>query len=784
MVGFCLSGCTNSLLLSEEQILEGRFELGPSGYVKQWLVVEPQYRPHYEGRTESGRMTVDQVEWTESLPEDIGLGSPGPFGGRWRYHRLGENIFMEINERVPTPSAGRMYAAVDLDAPRAKAVYTRLWISGWVTLWLNGERLGKFHGRRHLLSLSLREGRNRLVAYMQNGGLRGILLKIGLQMPYQVGKIRVMLPGPQDKMADLERAEYWLSTLGLVDGRQIKAAAFPPFPVKVVSGNHQLDWAEDQPIYILPRPDLFSFRVTTEVNGHRLERYFEIPSNKPIVRPDAQQDLEAHRLAYIKKIADMSYPTVAMSKPSRSYLFEGIVRHLLGQVPVEDPQRLQEALDKIEKHIASADFDMIIALRFYCLGAGTERDRERIKQAALGFRYWRDEPGEDNLCFHSENHRVMFHGSQLIAGRLWPDDIFANSGKSGRQQAELGRRRCLEWLADLEEDGFEEFLSSAYVAITMSAAMNLVDFSGDAEISQRAGRLVDRMFRMMAEHSFDGIAVGPQGRCYRDFIYPQTTSGQAVLSYATPAAVESLSPWILFLASSPQYRPPTGLERLMQTPIRKRYHEWHYLVNLYKTADYMLSSVEIPNRAADYSDTGPQMWPGHAGYQQHIGHATLGTDCHIFVTHPGAANALSPRRPGFWYGCGSMPRQTQRDDMLMQIFNIPHDHPIQFTHAHWPSDAFDEWNQQENWFFGQKGSGYIGLWCSRTPELLSQVLTDRELRAWGPKTAWIWICSGQNESGSFRSFKRQCRRLEPSFDPVTLTLKVSGHKPLRWDEAR
>ncbi len=51
--------------------------------------------------------------------------------------------------------------------------------------------------------------------------------------------------------------------------------------------------------------------------------------------------------------------------------------------------------------------------------------------------------------------------------------------------------------------------------------MNLIDFSGDAEMSRRAAALVDRIFVDLATQSFEGVTVAPQGRVYRNVLYPQ-----------------------------------------------------------------------------------------------------------------------------------------------------------------------------------------------------------------------------------------------------------------------
>ena len=154
----------------------------------------------------------------------------------------------------------------------------------------------------------------------------------------------------------------------------------------------------------------------------------------------------------------------------------------------------------------------------------------------------------------------------------------------------------------------------------------------------------------------------------------------------------------------------------------------------------------------------------------------------MFTTHPGSSSDRGDGTPGFWTGNATFPRQTQNGNTLLQIFSIPEDHPIQFTHAYWPSKAFDAQQIRGHWAFGRKNKGYIALWCSTKPVLRSDVLINSELRARGNKMAWVCICSGESESGDFDAFIRSCERLHPEFDPQTLTLRVQGQHPMKWDE--
>ena len=108
--------------------------------------------------------------------------------------------------------------------------------------------------------------------------------------------------------------------------------------------------------------------------------------------------------------------------------------------------------------------------------------------------------------------------------------------------------------------------------------------------------------------------------------------------------------------------------------------------------------------------------------------------------------------------------------MLAQVYHTPDDHPIPFTHAHWPVDVFDESELDSQWAFGRKGDGCIALWCSSELSQRSEVLTDRELRAEGRQVAWMCFCG----SGDLPAFKTQCLATNPSFEAEPGALSSSA----------
>ena len=117
--------------------------------------------------------------------------------------------------------------------------------------------------------------------------------------------------------------------------------------------------------------------------------------------------------------------------------------------------------------------------------------------------------------------------------------------------------------------------------------------------------------------SFDGVTVGPQGRVYRNVLYPDASGTQAMLSYAAPEAMVAYNDWLSFVAASSAYRLPADIAKVMQAPVGKCYRQASVEIQVEKTADYLLTSLQIP--------AGPQKPPSTNGlvprrrdYQQHL----------------------------------------------------------------------------------------------------------------------------------------------------------------------
>ncbi len=185
----------------------------------------------------------------------------------------------------------------------------------------------------------------------------------------------------------------------------------------------------------------------------------------------------------------------------------------LDEVPFE---QLAGACDYIWGRYDCADFRIMPVLRIlYVHAERLDRDMyERVKETLLGFRYWMDQPGEDGMCFWSENHQILFAAAEYLVGQRYPEETFSNTGKTGAEHMEIARERILIWLRQRWLYGFTEWYSNVYYVEDVAPLANLIEFSRDDEIVKKAAIIMDLLLYDVATQSYRGTFVSTSGRAY------------------------------------------------------------------------------------------------------------------------------------------------------------------------------------------------------------------------------------------------------------------------------
>ena len=759
----------------------GAFAPDESGFVSHWLVSGPTVSPP-EGQAAHGDTALRDLvrELPGTRPASPELGGSGPGGAPWRYRFPGNNVFVEQSAFHKHLEIVRMYGAAELIAPDDVACDATLWASGSLDVWVGEEHVARLDAPRYMypsrtkIALPLKRGANLVTTSVSVLGVRDTRFLFGVQLASPPDGLTVRLPGDD---GTIEAAAGWLASVkGRGDDRLV-ASSGAPAGVTVVRPDGGGAWTQGDDTFSLDGARTRTVAVEVAAAGETLKRTIEFPGNVEVPEIPEARSVDEHRRAYVERVG-------AKRRGGHSGALPVLARRLSGAAFDADTAAIADAAALVAARGDCADFILAALLRMYRLDLLTADEKQVIRETALGFRYWLDEPGSDAMCFGSENHTLLFNGCQHVAGLLFADETFTNSGRTGAEQAGIGRERVIQWLDRVEAVGFKEFLSGSYMPITVAAAMNLVDFADDAEVRRRAAAQVDVIFRMLATHCFDGVTTGPQGRVYRGVIYPHTSGAHGMLHYALPESVPGYDAWTMFVASSPGYEPPAGLADLARTPVRTTYRQADVEITLEKTDAYALSSVPVP---ASFDATVPPapnhcagLFPGMQGYQQHVWNAALARDCHVFVNHPGETCDMGSARPGYWYGNGTLPRTRQDGNVLLQVYAIEDAHPVRFTHAHWPTDAFDAHELRGHWALAERARARIALWCSAELEPFDDVMAGRELRARADRSAWVCVCASKDEDVDLAAFAARCEAMAPAFDARGLVLSMTGSVPLSF----
>ncbi len=174
-----------------------------------------------------------------------------------------------------------------------------------------------------------------------------------------------------------------------------------------------------------------------------------------------------------------------------------LARKALGMDSGRDIELLFETLNQIESRYDCSDFLVCGMVRYLKNYPVSEHLAKRAKEVLLNWRYWMDQKGSDAMCFWSENHSLMFYTCAMNAGEMYPDEYFPRADMTGRELFKIGRAKVEAWLADVEEHGFEEFLSTVYMCVTFAALLNVIDFSEES-ISKRAVKITINFLKCCA----------------------------------------------------------------------------------------------------------------------------------------------------------------------------------------------------------------------------------------------------------------------------------------------
>ena len=784
------------------------------GYIHNWLTAGPRAVEVKDLERFSGPQWKLQVAQAYYQPE-VGIeGQPveyapfkaGDLEGKWDYVRTRDDHFVDLSAFYHLTHYLRAWAYTEVFSPAEQDVTMVLTTNGPADLWINDQHVHRQEHFYHQIpnrvkfSARLGQGANRLLVRLEEVAARECPYTMALQLlgftpvagqEDKVVRIPTSAPDPLRRQKLEMLFEYSYLTQDVFGRDEAVVLNLPEGPAA---------WTEFNVRLQNPKAQIYAeaYRTTHQDTFIDFGAAYQFPEGayQLLLMPTAREYYEGN-LRITRKYEFYAAGRKYSSAPYGSYeerrqealldaaqrsvnVFSEIAKMELGYWQDVDLQVMLEALDGINRRKDCSDFYLCGLLSmFNRFGERPEFPaalKQPLEDCILNFKYWDDEPGSDAMCYRTENHSILFHTCEVLAGQLYPQRTFTNVNQPGSWHIAKGESLVLDWLRNRAASGFKEWDSNTYFEEDTLGLCTLATYAANPQVWEMAAVVLDKMYFTMAVNSYKGVFGSTHGRTYTPFIktaYRECTTGisrllwgmgifndhilgpvsLAISSYELPDVIAAIA------ADLPEEmwdrEQHTGTE---QDFANSGSHGTGVNKVTYKTPDYMLCSA--------------QDWrPVEKGYQQHIWQATLSPTATIFTTHPPCAAEDGSHRPNFWHGNETLPRAAQWKDVLAVVYDLDPEDWMGFTHAYFPAHAFDNYDVRENWAFGRVGDGYIALYAANGLEwMTSGDNAYRELRSHGSSNAWVCQMGRAALDGTFEEFIQKVLALPVEFLDKTIKL--------------
>jgi hypothetical protein len=796
-----------------------------NGFVDNWLVAGPQVIPlagfepsaGQDRRREIAGSCYEKDSGISEMPVERGPLTAGTFRvgdyeGSWSYHHCREDHLVDHTARLAPGHYLRSWAYAQVVSGGPQRVTFTMATHGPADLWVNGQHVHRQEGfsDRRLQSadveVTLRKGANEVLVRFEQVTACDSPHAMALSVQSRPGewpaaRLSVRLPTliqPVGRRNGIER---------VLEAAYVDRGVYRHDAPVVVRWPKDLKQAADATLRLqTPSGRIYAeARVQGAAGG---ESILGSPQQSPpgpyriVLMPRLDEYYEKNvRLRHELRIwavgnnsySEAPYGTQAERRQealvSASYrdagLFCEIARMALGRWSMVQTGAILEAAEGIRRGDEGSALHLVGVLgmlhRFGDDDSFPEVLREPLQACIRGFEYRGAVP-----CL-GESQAILLHTAEILAGQLCPEHTFAGSGRSGRWHREEGERLALDWLHRRAAYGFAEWDSHCFFADSLVALSHLVDLAESDQVYEMAAVLMDKMLLTIALNSYKGVFGSTHGSTCSPAIQGgllEPTAGITRLLWGQGIFNHHLAGTVS-LACLEEYQVPPIIADIAASPPEEMWDRERHVAGpgegaqavnkvTYRTPDYMLSSAQ------DYH-------PGEHGRAEHIWQATLGPEAVVFANHPACASGDDGRRPGFWLGNQVLPRVAQWKDVLIAIHNLPEDDWMGFTHAYFPTHAFDEHMLRDGWAFARKGDGYLALTATQGLSLVTGGHSAcRELRSPAPTERAepstcglaaaptgrqnVWLCHMGRAAldGGFEAFQEKVLALEMVCDGLSV----------------
>jgi hypothetical protein len=801
------------------------YRLGAAGHIDHWLVAGPfafpvpdldRYGvPPVTGADSEYKLRIlrDRYQPGPDVTEPPVEGETLVLQGlsrAWRYARCHDDHQVDLSTFCHTCHHLVGYAYAALEAETGGATQLVLDSNGPADLWVNGvhagrhEQIGLQDPRRATFAATLRPGRNEMLVRFEAAATRACPFTLALRVAGSAtGTARVLLPTETADVARRQAFEALVEaaycTRGLCTGDVPIAVRWEG--VEAVAGEIEAHLIDGEGAIRA------SGRAPAGATGEIvLSRSGALPDGPYQVEISPAEPSPVRRAIAIRVLhnayAEVPEGTLSSrrrealehSARQRGDIFAEIARVALGRWDELDHQVVRATIEGINQRRDCSDFyltGLLGLLHRHGDDPAFPPDLHRaLRDCVLGFKYWRDEPGSDAMCYWTENHQILFFTCAILAGQLYPDETFSNTGQTGRWHREKGLAMAREWCTRRGDGGFVEWDSNVYFEEDLLALSHLCDLCDDPDVRLLAEMSIDKAAYLMAVSSYRGVFGSTHGRTYVQHITGarlEATSGIGRLLWGLGGYNGSLRA-LVALACCDRYRLPPVIERIARDQpeaLWSREHGRGTFEDLYDAKEGSWEVDKVTFKTHDGMLCSAQDWePGGLGNQQHIWQATLGPDALVFTTHPACSSTEGSRRPGYWHGNYTLPRVAQHRETLIALHRLPEGDRMGFTHAYFPLNAFDEYELVGGWAFARRGDGYLALTAQQGLAILRHgEFAYRELRSYGERNVWLCLLGRQALDGDFAQFRRAVLALPCDF--ADLAVRCTDHRgralAFAWD---
>jgi len=520
----------------------------------------------------------------------------------------------------------------------------------------------------------------------------------------------------------------------------------------------------------------------TPDGGHLTSNDYVIRKVSPKIAPPGYERIEERRQLVLQHYSD------DIERGAHG-IWREVARYMLGQFERIDVEAIRRTCQFIAARNDCADFVIQGILRLMAwerLQAHLSPEINALmKDTVLGFKYWVDEPGDTVMYMGSENHRLLFHVAEWMAGLLFPTEEFSNSHQNGLFHVQKAYVYITEWLRQRGRFGFDEWHSNSYLPVCIAPLVNVYDFAvheGQYNLRQMVQAVLDQVFFYLAADTYQGFWGTTHGRSYGIYVKYADFDGTAAccwLLYGTGALTIGTSGMAPVCLASSAYKPPELFYKIAhdsssvvevrqrQGILRGSARNANFVI--YRTPDYMLSGLQDHRKGEFESST-------------HIAQVTLANKALIFWSCPHTTGEGSGLRPDYWSGHTTLPRVIQHKNVLALTWRLS-----QFawmSHCWLEPARFDEVRLEGNWAFARAGEGFVGIYSQYGLQWGEYgQYSGRELQCAAPQNTWFVECGRQFDWGSFEAFIQalQAARIEEIDNAIHYHSPSIGEFITGWD---